>query len=459
MSIIGAHKRILNLLIVQMMWIISGNVLIAETRDPIILHHADVLSGSESPTGPIRQCRGNVYLSQGNVSVKCDYALWNINSNSVEMTGNVIIQQGTMTLSMPSGSYDGGSKLARGRGGVKVIDRGRTVKALYGDYSTESYLARFFGNVSVEDDSTLIHADSAHYERASRRSLAFGKVVVLSKNNPAIIEGVFAESIPNEEMTRITGRPVLFLIDSTKKTDTIRIERKQETGKNSKKNIQTQDSISIKQSFAYDTMTVIADTLETSSSRGNMYVAKQNVEIIRSGMAGICTSASFKPDNDTLRLEGKPIMWFDSTMMTADSMYILMKKRSLVKIDATGSAFTLTKDDTLRPQRAQQLSGKHIAINVKQDTIFNIVSEVQAKSLYFLLSEKGIPEGAAKNSCDTIVVRFEAGEPESIIWIGGVQGEVYPEHEIEGREMSFDLPGRPEERKRPIKRSRQYLHH
>jgi len=167
----------------------------------------------------------------------------------------------------------------------------------------------------------------------------------------------------------------------------------------------------------------------------------------------------FKPNNDTLRLEGKPMMWFDSTMMTADSMYILMKKRSLVKIDATGSAFTLTKDDTLRPQRVQQLSGKHIAINVKQDTIFNIVSEVQAKSLYFLLSEKGIPEGAAKNSCDTIVVRFEAGEPESIIWIGGVQGEVYPEHEIEGREMSFDLPGRPEERKRPIKRSRQYLHH
>ena len=459
MSRIGAHKRTLNHLIVQIMWIISVIVAMAETREPIILHHADVLSGSESPTGPIRQCRGNVHLSQGNVSVKCDYALWNINSNSIEMSGNVIIQQGTMTLSMPSGSYDGGSKLAKGRGGVKVIDRGRTVKALYGDYSTKSYLARFFGNVSVEDDSTLIYADSAHYERSTRRSLAFGRVVVLSKNNPAIIEGIFAESIPNEEMTRITGRPILFLIDSTKNNDTILIERKQESEKKSKKKVQTQDSLFIKQSFAYDTMTVTADTLETSSSRGNMYVAKQNVEIIRSGMSGICTSALFKPDNDTLRLEGKPMIWFDSTMMTADSMYILLKKRSLIKIDASGSAFTLTKDDTLRPQRAQQLSGKHITINVKQDTIFNIVSEVQAKSLYFLLSEQGIPEGAAKNSCDTIVVRFEAGEPESIIWIGGVQGEVYPEHVIESREVSFDLPGRPEERKKPIRRTRQFPHH
>lgn len=459
MTRIGAHKRILHLLIVQILWIITGLVMKAETRDPIILHHADVLSGSETPTGPIRQCRGKVHLSQGNVSVKCDYALWNINSNSIEMSGNVVILQGTMTLSMPSGSYDGGSKLARGRGGVKVLDRGRTVKALYGDYSTESYLARFYGNVSVEDDSTLIHADSAHYERTTRHSLAFGRVVVLSKNNPAIIEGKLAESIPNEEMTRITGRPILFLIDSTKKVDTIRIERKQEDRKKSKKNIQIQDSLSIKQSFAYDTMTVIADTLETSSLRGNIYEAKQNVEIMRAGMAGLCNNALFKPDNDTLRLEGKPMIWFDSTMMTADSMYILMNKRSLVKIDASGSAFTLTKDDTLRPQRAQQLSGKHIAITVSQDTIQRIISEVQAKSVYFLLSEKGVPEGVAKNACDTIVVRFEAGEPESIIWIGGVQGEVIPEHEIEGKEMTFDLPGRPEERKRPIKRSRVYVHH
>jgi hypothetical protein len=251
---------------------------------------------------------------------------------------------------------------------------------------------------------------------------------------------------------------VLFVIDSTKKLDTIRIV-KNESIKKSKKKMQSEDSIVIKQLFTYDTMTVIADTLETSSAKGAMYVAKQDVEIMRSGMAGICAFAMFKPENDTIRLEGKPVIWYDSTMMMADSMYILMKKRSLQKIDAKGSAFTLTKDDTLRPERAQQLSGKHITITMQQDTISGIISAGQAKSLYFLLSEQGNPEGAAKNSCDTIIVRFEMGDPESIIWIGGVQGEVYPEHEIAGREMTFDLPGRPEEKQRPIKRTRKYLHH
>jgi len=74
------------------------------------------------------------------------------------------------------------------------------------------------------------------------------------------------------------------------------------------------------------------------------------------------------------------------------------------------------------------------------------------------LSERGVPEGAAQNSCDTIVVRFEKGDPESIVWIGGVLGQVHPEHEVYGKERTYDLPGRPEDRKKPQKRKRQFTY-
>lgn len=454
---IGAHQRFSFAFIVLMLWIIPSGFAFAILRDPIVLHHADVLSGSESPTGPIRQLRGNVSLSQGNVSVKCDYALWNMNGNSVEMSGNVIVKQGTMTLAMPSGSYDGITRLARGRGGVKVMDRGSTVQALYGDYSTETYLARFFGNVSVEDDSTIIYADSAQYDRESRRSLAFGRVIVISKKNPAIIEGGFAESIPAEGLTRITGKPILFLIDSTIASDTTKMIVQSKVG-GAKTVIVSKDSFVIKQKRVYDTMTIMADTLETMPVEGNAYVAKNNVEINRASMAASCSMARFKPDNDTLKLEGRPMMWVDSTMMNADSISLIMQKRSLRRIDALGSAFTLTKDDTVRPNRAQQLSGRTISVIINNDTISSIIATGQAKSLYFLLSERGVPEGAAQNSCDTIVVRFEKGDPESIVWIGGVLGQVHPEHEVYGKERTYDLPGRPEDRKKPQKRKRQFTY-
>jgi len=202
----------------------------------------------------------------------------------------------------------------------------------------------------------------------------------------------------------------------------------------------------------------VADTLETMPSEGNAYVAKHNVEINRASMAASCLMARFKPDNDTLRLEGKPMIWVDSTMMNADSISLIMKKRSLRRIDALGSAFTLTKDDTVRPNRAQQLSGRTISVIINNDTISSIIAIGQAKSLYFLLSERGVPEGAAKNSCDTIVVRFDKGDPESIVWIGGVLGQVHPEHEVFGREQTYDLPGRPEDRMKPRKRKRQFTY-
>ncbi|MFM8840364.1 MAG: OstA-like protein [bacterium] len=454
----AAHQRFTFAFIVLLLWIISSNIAMSIVRDPIVLHHADVLSGSESPMGPIRQLRGNVSLSQGNVSVKCDYALWNMNGNSVEMSGNVIVKQGTMTLYMPYGSYDGITRLARGRGGVKVVDRGRTVQALYGDYSTESYLARLFGNVMVEDDSTIIHADSAHYDRESRKSLAFGRVIVLGKQHSAIIEGMIAESIPTEGLTRITGRPILFLIDSSMTGDTSRISIPVKDSKKSKQSIsqKDRDSLIIRKVVKHDTMTVTADTLETFQKEILSYTAKRNVEIHRSSMSAVCEHALFSPKDDTLQLHGRPMIWVDSTIMNADSISLIMKKRSLRRIDARGSAFTLTKDDTLRPERAQQLSGREIAIIIENDTISSIQSIGQAKSLYFLLSEKGLPEGAAKNSCDTIVVRFEKGEPESIVWIGGVQGQVYPETEVEGKESSHYLPGLPENRKRPQKKIRNF---
>lgn len=457
MSLSGAHQRFRFVFIVFALWIIPIHHAQSMLRDPIVLHHADVLSGSESTIGPIRQLRGNVSLSQGNVSVSCDYALWNMRGNSVEMSGNVIVKQGTMTLSMPFGSYDGSSQLARGRGGVKVIDRGRTVHALFGDYSTESSLAKFYGNVSVEDDSTLIYADSAHYDRETRKSLAFGRVIVLGKKNPAIIEGALAESIPAEGLTRITGRPMLFLIDSSfvKDTNTISVQQNNNGSKKSPSG-KMRDSMVIQQKKVYDTMTVIADTLETSPSAGNAFIARKNIEINRASMSAICDMAQFKPENDTLRLEGHPMIWVDSTMMNADTISLIMKKRSLQRIDAIGSAFTLTKDDTLRPNRAQQLSGRLISVILSNDTISSIIASSQAKSLYFLLSEQGKPEGAATNTCDTIVVRFEQGEPESIVWIGGVLGKVHPEHEVEGREQTYDLPGRPEEKNRPKKRKRQF---
>ena len=472
MILIQRINSAIKLFIVLAMWITY--TLQAEVKDPIILQHADVLQGSETASGPVRELRGNVSLSQGNVSVQCDYAIQYVNQNSVEMSGNVIVKQNGLILSMPSGHYDGFSKLAKGSGGVEINDRGRILKALYGDYNTENYLARFFGNVLVEDDSTKIYADSAYYERSNRNSTAYGNVSVYSKHNKAIIDGNIAYSFPEQGLTRIVGKPILYLIDSTiiqdsmlqkPKVDSIVVPEKKATKKiTSKKQTTTkkaditnktvESSFVVHKTMKYDTMFVSADTLETFQHNGDMYKAKQNVEMIRSSMFALCNNAEFYPNNDSVTLNGSPMIWYDSTVLSADKVDLHIHNKKVEKIDAIGSAFAIMNDDTVRKNRAQQISGKRIEVMVYSDTIRQIISSKDARSLYFRVDDDGNPDGAAKNSSDSIKVRFESGEPESIVWLGGVQGEVFPEHIIAGKENEFDLPGKPSERKKPIKKKR-----
>jgi len=49
---------------------------------------------------------------------------------------------------------------------------------------------------------------------------------------------------------------------------------------------------------------------------------------------------------------------------------------------------------------------------------------------------------------------FVKGEIDKIVWIGGVQGDVYPEYIIEKHIQDYDLPGKPIFIERPKKKER-----
>jgi hypothetical protein len=171
-------------------------------------------------------------------------------------------------------------------------------------------------------------------------------------------------------------------------------------------------------------------------------------------LAAIANIALFLPKQDSLLLQGSPIVWYDSTRLQADTIHLHIKDKKVQKIDAQIDAFALMSDDTIRRDRSQQLSGKYIEVNIVKDTIHSIIASKEAKSLYFKVDEQGNPDGAARNTSDSIKVMFSKGEIDKIVWIGGVQGDVYPEYIIEKNIQDYDLPGKPKFIERPKKRVR-----
>ncbi len=418
--------------------------------EPINLIHADSLIGKETPSGTNRELIGNVHLRQGNVTVWCNRATQFLSENRVQLIGNVRIIQGTVTLTAPRADYDGNSRIAVGTQGVKIVDRKTTLTAKAGRYSTQTVIANFYGDVRVEDDSVAIDADTIEYHRSTENSYASGNILMNAKYSHAFIKGDSSVNFPKLNYSRVVGNAVLYQMD------TVATEQKDSlTPKDSI--IPTKDTLSLSkndtspQKHSLDTLTIASSLMEAFRGKGERYVATGKVEMMRGNLAAKSDTAYFEKMEERVRLRGTPIVWYDSTQLSADSIIVYIPKQRLSRIEAYAHAFSASRNDTLHYERADQLSGEAIFISVENDTLREVFAKGDAKSLYFLLKEKD-PDGVARHTADSIRITMENGKPEVIRWLGGVNGESFPERMVEKKTKEYYLPAWRWETLRPNKR-------
>ncbi len=405
-----------------------SNAAIAQTAEPIILQYADSLIGRETILGVERELVGNVHLRQGNVYVWCDNAIQYLSENRAVLIGNVKIVQGTVTMTGPRADYNGNLKIAYGTQGVTIVDRKTSLSAEQGIYSMKSYVAEFYDNVRLEDDTVHITADTIQYERRTRNSFAQGKVIVKGKQSNVLLAGDSAFHYPTKHYSLIKGKPFLL------KVDTVLLKQKDTIAKS------VSDSTYAPIELRFDTSIVVAEKLEAFRQNQDKYIAYDSVEMIRGELRMKAQLANFDNINERISLYSSPIVWNDSTQIVADSIIVRMENKHLRQIKAYGNAFSSSRDDTLYSSRINQLSGQFINVSITDDSVRTILSRGDAKSLYYMDSD-GQPDGAARNSADSIRIEIEKNKPEIIHWLGAVVGDVFPETVIADKEKDYALPG------------------
>lgn len=416
--------------ICSVLFILSTGLCIAPLQaqttgsDIVYLKYADSLIGRIEAAGMTRELNGHVHLTHGDVILHCNRAIQYLDLNKVELIGAVKIIQGTVTLTAPRADYDGNQRLAWGREGVKIVDRQTILEADSGHYSTATTIANFNGAVRITDDSVKILADSVEYSRRTQNSAAFGRVAVSGRYSNVVLTGDSAWNFPSARYSRIAGNAILRQIDSiltAAPPDSLL------------------SNISIK-SPRYDTLTIAAKAMEAFRNRNELYLAYGNAEIVRSSIAARTDTIIYQKHDDIIRLRGTaPALWFDSTQLRADSITIFIPQKKLNRIEAAGNAFSAVRDDTAFVERTQQLSGTYIRIDVENDSLRQIFVRGDAKSLYFMQTE-GEPDGAARNSADSIRIETLGGKPEIIRWLGGINGEFFPEVIIREKPADYYLP-------------------
>jgi lipopolysaccharide export system protein LptA len=383
-------------------------------QQPIVLEHADSLLGSGQADAAMREFEGHVRFRQGNVTVTCDRAIHYIGSNRADFIGRVRIVQGGMTIEAPFVTYDGTQLLASATKGVTIKDGARTVRARRGVYSTKTHVADFDGDVRVVDDSVRIVADTVRYERDTKVSVARSNVVVAHRDGSSWVKGDTVIHDPTSNTMVSRGHAEAWQLTST------------------------------------DTTYITSDTLETFRGADERHLARGNASIVRGSVSARADTMDYRIADGTITLRKDPVVWSDSTMLTADTIIIDAPERTLRMIRGLGTALMVSRTDTVRTDRYDQLSGRRIEMDIERDTLRRLTAIGETRSIYYRVEEEE-PKGLAQFSSDTTKVMLVDGTPEDIHWLGAIHGEHHPENIVAGRPTSYRLPGFRWRTDRPIR--------
>lgn len=413
----------------------------------------DSLTGSNINGESVREVIGHVTLKQGNVIITCNRAVQYLSRNNAILEGNVIVRQDTLTIEAQKGYYYGNQRIAECSTGVKLNDGKVILSAVNGNYYFKEQRAYFSdnvklydtvstmtcsrlnyfknedravatGNVTIFDSLNTIVADSMVHLRNTKTTFAERNVRITNSSNNLIIYGSHLEDYSQKKYTLITENPLLVQIDTAQdgQKDTLVISSlKMESFNDSSKKFIATDSVRIVQgSFA-------------SKNSYSIYYRQQG-EII-----------TFKRPNETI----PPIMWYEATQLTGDSVNIFIKNNRLEKIHVMNNGFILSQNKTY-PLRYDQISGDSLTIFFDSTGINHTDVIGNVLSIYYNY-DNGEPNGLIKASGQKAKMLFKDKAVNEVKLYVQPIGEYYPENLVEKNELSYTLPSFIIFKGRPVK--------
>lgn len=397
-------------------WCCSGGA--AQGSRVVEIEHADSLVGRVIEGEEVRELIGNVRLRQERIVMACDRALQYIASGKVQLTGHVVVVDSNITMTAPRGMFFRDDKRAEAYDDVVLDDGSVHLTARAGEYFVNRRTAYFRDHVVVRDTGSVMSADSLTYFRDEKRSIATGTVRLHHFRDNVTLYGGRVDHRSARQYTKVTRDPVLVQIDSAAGGDR-------------------------------DTLIVRGIVMESFRDSVRRLIATDSVRILRSTLSATCGIAVMYTDGDSLLLRTAPVVWYEQTQVTGDSINVYLEHRRLRRVSVMGSAFAASQEDSLRPDRFDQLSGETMQMYFAGRALHMIDVDTRATSVYYVY-EGLSPNGLNKISGDRVLLTFDHGRILDIRVYAGVQGSYIPENLVSDRETEYALPGLHWRSRRPV---------
>jgi len=438
---------------------------------------------------------GNVIFSQNETTIYCDSAHQVKSNNLIEAFGRIRITEGDSVSVTASGlTYNGNTKVAYLRKNVVFKKLGiATLYTDFLDYDRKKNEARYFNGGKLIDSVNVLTSKKGYYNVSN--NLGSFKTDVVGVNPDYTL---YADTLQYNSQTKIiyfldsttikdkegavavyksgfynTNQKLSTLKDGQVETPTYKMKgsaydlddvKKQYRAKGNVIMTSKEENLLIygddgtydrikgiskvfgnayvaKVSEEGDTLFVRADTLvsiENKDPAKKRILAYNNVRIFKSDLQGTADSLVYVNIDSMIYFYNHPVLWSEDNQMTADSIRILLKNKTIDRIYLVANSFVISKD-TL--ENFNQIKGRKMTAFMKDKMMHHVIVEGNGESIYFALQETNSKSDsvATKGSmmmgmnhilCSNLRINFKEGKVNNISFYIKPDATFTPPHEL-----------------------------
>jgi lipopolysaccharide export system protein LptA len=281
---------------------------------------------------------------------------------------------------------------------------------------------QFEGRGSINDSTSTIEADSLDYNKKIRKGIAIGKVIWQDTSAGTTIR---TDSLRLDgerdyfSAKNKLGKPILTSIEDT---DTLHISA----------NELRKEQVIVKiDSLHSDTITYLKGLGLT--------------EILRSDLQAICDTMLYNQTDSIFILYGNPVLWSDTTQMTADTIKIFMKNDKIDRMLLIENALVITSPDMYY---FNQIGGNKIEASFVDKSIDKMKVTGNSKCIYYMLDDEDAYIGVNQTDCTSMTFEFKEKKIDNIRFYKDPKSILSPmdklnHDEIKLKGFSWDLDKRP----------------
>lgn len=398
--------------------------------------------------------KGNVMLTDGKSNLWSEEVDYDVANKIGTYTQGGTLQDSATTLSSNSGVYNMKSKDARFTQEVFVTNPDYNIQSDDLGYNTATKVVTFFGASVVTSDKSVLHtscgtynslkeiatfpcrssvineqhyieADSLYHNKISGKGQAKGNVIAIDTEHHTTLYCGKADYNEKKRNILATIKPVLkqmndkdslFIRADTlysapvpKPGDTVKFTKV--TGKGKKKKTE---------------VIYAADTATADSSAPRYVIGYHHVLIFSDSLQGRCDSVSYSDKDSVIRMMYDPIVWTNKSQLTGDTILMYLDSGKMKTMYVPNNGLMISQSGPPKAGLFDQVQGKTITGNFKNNTIHDMLVEPDAETIYYSKDDNEAYIGVNEATSVRMKIFFKDDQVNRIIFEENVKQKMTP---------------------------------